>query len=128
MRRTINPYLSFMRTKPVLILGGIIISVAANAQPIHVGQEGWWGSHWNTDSGISKYNAQELTFDAFGTYINPERQFDKVTALPAGLAFSRMPASSGATKARPTTAWGFEPDSDSACKASSAPSRGPGEH
>ena len=67
-----------MKSKHILILAMVMVAAAANAQTTHVWQDNWWGSYWSTDANISKYNAQELSLDLFGTYINPERQFDKM--------------------------------------------------
>ena len=67
-----------MKTKFFLILAAVFVAAAANAQPVHVWEDGWWGSYWTADPDIHKYNSQELSLDLFGTYLNPEGKFTKL--------------------------------------------------
>ena len=73
-------------TKLATIMGaGMLVAGAASAQTqtttttttvVHVWDDpsGWWGNHW-TYGGSPLYTENELSVDAFGSYLAPERKF-----------------------------------------------------
>ncbi len=69
-----------MRIKHLFTITAALVIMAGSARAAHVWDDpsGWWSGHWAYQADIPKYTAQELSLDLFGSYINPEGQFNEL--------------------------------------------------
>ena len=71
-----------MRTKRIAIISAALILTAwaARAQTPHVWSDpsGWWDAHYAYDVNAPIYKGDELSLDLFGSYLNPEGQFNEL--------------------------------------------------
>ncbi len=67
-----------MRKKLLIMAAMVMVTTAGMAQVAHVWNDpsGWWDNHFSYDRNTPKFSSQELSLDLFGSYINPEGQFN----------------------------------------------------
>src|SRR5664280_2723333 len=77
-----NEYRTMKRIKLVaLAAAALALSHGSGvAQEAHVWSDpgGWWGGHWTYGSAPDLYTPNELSFDAFGSYLARERHLGKL--------------------------------------------------
>jgi hypothetical protein len=64
-----------MKIEKTIVCALACLSTAGVANAAHMWEDpsAWWGGHFAYDIQTPRYTAQELSFDAFGTYTAPER-------------------------------------------------------
>lgn len=69
-----------MRIKGIVTVTAALICTSGLAQAVHPWEDpvGWSDSRFAMTPGAPKYTANELSFDMFGSYINPEGQFNEL--------------------------------------------------
>jgi len=69
-----------MKIKNIIIVATGLLLASGIARAAHVWEDsaGWWDSHWTAAPSALLYNANELNFDMFGSYINPEERFNRL--------------------------------------------------
>jgi len=70
-----------MKIKNIMAVGMGLMVTASMAQAAHVWEDpnNWWAGHFTyATAGAPRYSAQELSFDAFGSYVAGERRFSDI--------------------------------------------------
>ena len=70
-----------MKIKNIMAVGAVLLATGGLANAAHMWDDPntWWAGHFTYDtSGGPKYTAAELSLDAFGSYVAPERHFSKL--------------------------------------------------
>lgn len=64
----------------LIVFAATMVAASGLAQTAHIWQDsgGWWDSHFAYDQNAARYNAEELSLDLFGSYLNPERRFNQL--------------------------------------------------
>lgn len=69
-----------MKLKTIVTTASALLAACTMAQAAHIWEDsaGWWDSHFSYDKNAPKYNANEVSLDMFGSYLNPEIRFNKL--------------------------------------------------
>ncbi len=69
-----------MKLKSIITAAGALLAACTMAQAAHIWEDsaGWWDSHFSYDKNAPRYNANEVSLDLFGSYLNPEQKFTKL--------------------------------------------------
>ena len=69
-----------MRIKQIFTMSAVLLLAAGTVRAAHVWEDpgGWWEGHFSYDVKAPRYTGNELSLDLFGSYINPEGQFNKL--------------------------------------------------
>lgn len=69
-----------MRMKTIMTVAATLLLTAGMARAQHIWEDsaGWWDAHFTSGKNAPRYNAQEVSLDMFGSYINPEGKFDEL--------------------------------------------------
>ena len=69
-----------MRTTRIASLIAVLLLGAATTRAAHVWSDpsGWWDAHFGYDINAPRYTGQELSLDLFGSYLNPEGDFNEL--------------------------------------------------
>jgi hypothetical protein len=69
-----------MRLRTIAAVTMTLALTPTLSRAAHVWEDpsGWWSGHLTYDQSAPLYNAQEVSLDLFGSYINPEQKFENL--------------------------------------------------